>query len=649
MQTYGSDAFRSLTRSTRSTFAADGRTLLLCGVLSGPTDVLQAMDVETGAVVGGDRVIGFVPVGDLVVAALTDNPSTLGVYRVRDLAPVRTVPVGVPVDDRGWRCLVAGGGRVAIRCGEPATVVVLDTDTWQARHVDLPSRPTDMAVGDDGALVAVGTAQGRTGRVVVVDAVAGTVRHVLTGPRKAVGSVAVRGDLVVASAGNQVLAWTLPPAPAPGTRRSAAAPKARLLHTVENVEATVVGLTPGGLVLVHGRSVIAAVDPVAGQVVWSADSTNWSRLAGDRLICTRYGEVCERDPESGTVRRTWPVWRSVGIAGVTPQLVAVGTGARVEPLAKQGGAPDHPAGHDSPVHDVSFDGERFATAARDRWVFVWSRGQADPVAVIDGSDQSRPSRAVHLTGDELYTSYGGSVQRWSLDGSARTAALSAESGWLQSRGDVTLIRPLPGSGLVLVATEAPRRGLGGLHLLDATTLSTVDSSALDWTLYAADPLDEHRLLLRGDRYTVEYNTVARRRVAQKAYTGRYYARIHHLYPDRSLLVEARSYPNDRDPSCRGWLAVTDLTDGTVRHDRIETEEFTGRGDLSAAGMFVTPHPDAIRLWDLDAGKVVHELPAPPLINGVWWFPDGETLLVSTDTGALHEVAGPHLRADGRLP
>ncbi|WP_432992952.1 WD40 repeat domain-containing protein [Dactylosporangium sp. CA-233914] len=626
VQTYGSEAFRSLTRSTRSAFADDGRTLLLCGLLSAePTDVLQAMDAGNGAVVGGDRVIGFVPVGDLVVAALTDDRSTLGVYRIRDLAPVRTVPVGVPADDAGPSCLAAGGGTVAMRCGEPATVVLLDTGTWQARPVDLPARPTCLTVGDDGALVVVGAAQGRTGRVVVVDAVTGTVRHVLTGPRTAVGSVAVRGDLVVASAGNRVLAWTLPPAT--GTRRPAAAPKAKLLHTVERVEATVVGITPGGLVLVHDRSVIAAVDPVAGQVVWSADRTDSVRLAGERLICAQYGEVRDRDPESGTVRQSWPVWHTVEVRGVTPRLVAVGWHARVELLPRQG---DHPAGHDSPVRDVSFDGERFATAADDRWVFVWSRGRAEPVAVVDGFDRSGASRAVHLTGAELYTSYGGSLQRWSLDGPARTATLSAESGWLRARGAVTLIRPLPGSGLVLVATEAPRRSLGELILLDATTLSTVDSSPLDWTLYAADPLDERRLLLRGDHHTVEYDTVARRRIAQKTYTGRSYARLHHLYPDRSLLVEA----------CRGWLAVTDLSDGSVRHDRIETEQFTGRGDLSGDGRFATPHPDAIRLWDLDAGKVVHELPAPPSINRVWWFPDGETLLVCTDTGALHEVAGP---------
>ncbi|MEV0611632.1 hypothetical protein AB0I61_35365 [Polymorphospora rubra] len=130
-------------------------------------DALQAMDVDTGQFVVGDRVEGFVPVGDVVVAVLAADRSTLGVYRVRDLAPVRTVPIGVPVDDER---LVAGGGTVAALCREAGSVVVLDTRSWQARQVDIPGKPASVAVSDDGAHVVVGTGQGRTGRVVVVDA-----------------------------------------------------------------------------------------------------------------------------------------------------------------------------------------------------------------------------------------------------------------------------------------------------------------------------------------------------------------------------------------------------------------------------------------------------------------------------------------------
>ncbi|MEV0732887.1 hypothetical protein [Polymorphospora sp. NPDC050346] len=638
MHTYGSDAFRPLSRSFRAMFAADGRTLLLHnGYAPAPGTLLQAMDTDTGAIVAGDAVLDFVPVGDLVVAAPADDPSTLGVYRIRDLARVRTVPVGVPAveDDR----LAVGGGTVAMPGRRSAKLVVLDTGTWQARHVDVSGTPLCAAVSDDGAIVVVGTAQGRTGRVLVVDAVAGTVRYALSGPRAAVGSVAVRGDLVVAAAGNRLLAWPLPPATgsATGTRRSTAVPKAIVLHTFEKHRATVLGVTPGGLVLAHDGHLVAAVAPATGQVVWSEKMSWASRvaLAGDRLIWAGYTEVEDRDPESGTVRRTWPVRGPVLVHAVTPRLVAFGWDARVGLLRAHGGAPRPPAGHESPVRDVSFDGDRFATVAGDRWAYVWSRGRADPVAVIDGARHDRPGEAVHLAGDDLYTGFGGCVQRWSLDDPATTAAQSAPL-----RYDVTLIRPLAGGDLVLAAVRAAQRGSGALCLLDATTLSVVERSALEWTVHAADPLDEHRLLLRGDLGAVEYDTVAHRLGRWRTYTGRPYARTHHLYPRRSTLVEMCSYPNRRDPSCRHWLAVTDLSDGTVRHDRIETPEFTGCGDLSAEGVFAAPHLDAIRLWDLDAGKMVHELPTPPLVHRVWWFPDGRSLLAGSDNGALHEVPAP---------
>ncbi|WP_238008533.1 hypothetical protein KZZ52_31970 [Dactylosporangium sp. AC04546] len=646
MHVYGSAAFRSCSRSFRSMVAADGRTLLIQDSYrlsdNDMSKVLQAMDIDTGTVVVGDRVLGFAPVRDLVVAALADNPSTLGVYRVPDLAPVRTVPIGVPADEQG---LAAGGGTVAVLCGEAGSVVVLDTGTWQARHVDLPGRPVCVTVSDDGALVVVGTDQGRTGRVVVVDAASGTIRYLLTGPRKAVGSVAVRGDLVVASTPDLVLAWTLPPSTA--TRRSTAAPKASTLYTSGKNKAAIAGVTPGGLVLARDGPVTAAVEPVTGQVVWSSADMHWSSrviLAGDRLIWAGEREVYDRDPESGTVRQTWPVWGPAHLHGVTPELVAFSTmpGGRVELLHKLDGPSSNPAGHGSLVRDVSFDGERFATVADDRWAFVWSRGQTDPVVVIDGARQERPGAAVHLTGDALYTSFGGCVQRWSLDGSATTATPSAES--MRFDDDVTLIRVLPGSRLLLAAVRAARWGSGELRLLDAVTLETVDRSSLDSTVYAAYPLDDHRLLLCGDRVAVEYDTVACRHIRRKIHADQpaTHAR-NHLYPDRSLLIETRTYWTERETghglSFGGRLTVTDLTDRTVRHDRIETEEFTGRGDLSADGVFATPHRDAIRLWDLDAGKVVHELPAPPLINRVWWFPDGNSLLTSTHNGALHEVPG----------
>ncbi|MEV7232220.1 hypothetical protein AB0M79_35250 [Polymorphospora sp. NPDC051019] len=666
MQIYGSNAYRSPSRSFRTLFSADGRTLLVRDMDrsfdNDMVDALQAMDVDTGQFVVGDRVEGFVPVGDVVVAALAADPSTLGVYRVRDLAPVRTVPIGVPADDER---LVAGGGTVAALSHEAGSLVVLDTRSWQARQVDIPGKPACVAISDDGAHVVVGTGQGRTGRVVVVDAATGTVRYVLTGPRKAVESVAVHGDLVIAGVEDLVLTWTLPTATAAatGTRRPTAAPKARTLHTFGNHWANIVGVTPGGLVIAHNGHVIAAVDPATGQVAWSSPDllrSSQLTLAGDRMICTLAGDrlitsgeraVSDRDPETGAVRQAWPMW-GVFIRGVTPQVVAVtkaGVG-RVDLLRKNDGAAHHPAGHGCLVRDVSFDGERFATAGYDRWAFVWTRGRADPIAVVDGGHHGPPGQAVHLTDDQLYTSFGGCVQRWSLDGS-KTPTLWAESTGFDD--NLTLIRLLPASDLLLVAVRAARWGAGELCLLDPTTLEKVDRSALDWTVYAAEPLDERRLLLRGDRVTVEYDTVAGRRIRRKIHAGQPDTRTHrYLYPHRSLQIEKRTYVTTKDTgelAERGWLTVTDPTDGTVRHDRIETVEFTGRGDLAADGVFATPHPDAIRLWDLDAGKVLHELPTPPLIHQLWWFPDGRSLLASTYNGGLHEVPGPRPDADGRMP
>ncbi|MEV0396989.1 hypothetical protein [Polymorphospora rubra] len=45
------------------------------------------------------------------------------------------------------------------------------------------------------------------------------------------------------------------------------------------------------------------------------------------------------------------------------------------------------------------------------------------------------------------------------------------------------------------------------------------------------------------------------------------------------------------------------------------------------------------MWDLDAGKVVHELPAPATYR-VWWFPDDRSLLACADNGAVREMAAP---------
>jgi hypothetical protein len=59
--------------------------------------------------------------------------------------------------------------------------------------------------------------------------------------------------------------------------------------------------------------------------------------------------------------------------------------------------------------------------------------------------------------------------------------------------------------------------------------------------------------------------------------------------------------------------------------------------VSNDGVLATPHPDAIRLWELPSRWLLRELPVPGEVSRLWFHPDGSALLVGGRNGALHDL------------
>lgn len=632
-------------------FTAGGETLLVGSDRYHQGRPMQAVDAATGEVADSEPVGAFALVGAAVFAVRAADPSTLGVYRAHDLSRMRTVPVGVPLDatGRGYRLLAAGGDTVAAACADPPTVAIVATADaaagptagdgagWPVRRVELPAKPSCVGVSDDGALVAVGTDQERSGRVLIVDAATGAVRHTLTGPRAPVHQVMVTGGRVVAAAGTRVLTWALPPAPPPGkaapagrAARTPAAPRAAVIAAAKK-SAWLVGVTARGTVVVHRlEEGLVGVDPASGQEVWSDDSMAVEAVMnGDRLVVNRHRTIVEMAADTGAVLREWPDPAVGHVRAAVADRVAVVRGSQIAVLREPGVGPRFPAAHGDQVLAVSFDGERFATTGRDGRVFVWRRGQAEPSTVIDGQTPVWPGLGVHLDGDDVWTTFRHKVQHWHVDGSLR-----AESEWLKTTG--TLVRPLP-NGLLLVATETSRGGYGELCVLDAATLEILDRKRVERSLHDAVWADERHLELNGRLLTITFDVVTRQRTREHLYEPETQATEQHMLPDRSLVVGAGPALAADGTLSLGHLTVTALADGARHHLLSTTESFTGRGAALPNGPFATPHRDAIRLWNIETGTVMRELPAPPDIATLWWFPDGSALLVGTRGGALHEV------------
>jgi WD40 repeat protein len=625
MRSYGSDAYRTLTRSNRFVFSADGTVLFAAAWQEHYPNVLHAIDVATGAVTVGERVTGVAVVGDRAVAPLAADPATLAVFQGSELAFVRKLPARGPVTG-----IAAAGGTIAAVTREPEAVVVVDTDTWSVRHTDLPATPSCVYVVPDGSAVLVGTDRGTAGSVVVVPVGDDAAGRVLTGPRAPVRAVAgsTGHDLVVASAGTRLLGWS----PALGSARPA---KSRVLLAAKH-PTHVVGVTPGGLVLVRvERHALTAVDPSTGVVAWSVEQYGTAVLHGDRVLSVHLGEIRELDPETGGVRHTWTAPGFADLEAVADDAVAATLGGTRVSLLRPGQPWPAPAGsgHDEPVLAVSWQpgGDRFASTGDDGRVFVWSRDRAEPLLALRPDRVTSDGLAVHLDAETVYTTFNNRVQRWA----AGDGALIAASEPL--RWSVTLVLPLPGTGLVLAATRVPRRSYGERYLLDERTLAIVDSTRVDRTLHSARWLADGRVELRGNLHTVLFDPATRAEVGGQVFTSGDYSREHHLLPERSLLVETHTMRRAHGAPTRGWLHATDLTTGTVLFDYAETEPMLGSAAVSSDGVLATPHADAIRLWELPSRRLLRELPVPGEVSRLWFHPDGSALLVGGRNGALHDL------------
>jgi WD40 repeat protein len=615
VRSYGSTAYRLRDDyHTRLAVSSDGRTVFAVGRPTRDGAVLQSVDVAIGTVVEGDAVDAFTVAGDAVVAVPTADPTSLTVAGA-DLAVERTVRLDTRV-----RCLAAGGpvvvaagsGPVVVAAGDgPPTVAVVDPVTGAVRSGPLPAPPTCVAVSDDGTVAAIGTGTERSGSVLLVDTATATVTATLKGPRAPVGSVRVSGTgLVVAAAGPRVLGWT------PGV------PKAVTL-LVGRKPVSVVGFTTGGLLLAQVREKsLHAIDPATAAEVWTVDQYDFARVHGDRVLSLHFHTVRELDPATGAVRRSWTSRNFTHGLAVGPGVVAAtpATG-RVAVLRDGEPWPEDPGGHGARVIAVSFAGERFATSGRDVRVCVWQRGSSTPVFTAEPVKSQTESEAVHLDDDAVWTAFGTRMQRYPLDGGP-----AVTTGYLKDQ--VTVIRPLPGTGLVLAAAQARRRSYGELYLFDATTLTPVHSERTVSTFRRADLRDDGLVELRGDANLSVFDPATRTVVHQRTVRGRAIGPTRFLLPGAALLVETEY---------RGRIHVIDPDRNERLYDVVETVPFSGTGALSDTGVLATVHKDAVRLWDAHTGEPVETLAAPDGVRQVWFTPDGKALLATFGDGRLVEL------------
>ncbi|GIJ59377.1 WD40 repeat domain-containing protein [Virgisporangium aurantiacum] len=605
MRSYGSPAYRLRDDYHHLAVGSDGRTVFAVGRPDRRATVLQSVEVATGKVIEGDEVATFTVAGDRVVAVPTAARASLTVAGA-DLSVERTVPLDAPV-----RCLAAGGPVVVVAGDGPPTVAVVDPVTGSVRSGPLPASPMCVAVSDDGTVAAIGTGTERSGSVLIVDTATATVTATLKGPRAPVRSVRVSGrGLVVAAAGPRVFGWTL------------GVPKPVTLLAAKN-PASVVGFTTGGLLIAQvSEKTLHAIDPSTGAEVWKVDQYNTARVHGDRVVSLHFHTLRDLDAATGAVRHSWTSRTFTRGLAVGPDVVAAtaATG-RVAVLRDGEPWPEDPGGHGAPVIAVAFAGERFATSGKDVRVCVWERGSSTPVFTAEPSTKQTESEAVHLDDDAVWTAFGTRLQRYPLDGGP-----PATTGFLKDR--VTVIRPLPGTGLVLAAAQARRRSYGELYLFDATTLTPVHSERMDRTFRAADLRDDGLVELRGDAHRLVFDPATRSVVHQQAARGWPFKPTQFLLPGGTLLVETEY---------QGRIHAIDTGRNAELYGVVETETISGTGALSDAGRLATVHTDAIRLWDAYTGEPAGTVPLPEGVRQVWFLPDGKTLLATLADGRLLEL------------
>ncbi len=609
---YGSGAFRVSSRLARFDGGGDGRTLVTAG-----GGWVEAVDLGTGAVTGGPRVTAMAVCGDAVAVAPAERTGVVVLLGLPDLTALWEFDAGGPV-----HLLGGGGATVAAVTGDPYTLVLsLDGVT---RRIALPDKAACLGVSPDGKFVAVGTDRGRTGQVLLVDVVAGAVRHTLTGPRAPVGGVLVDAghDVVVAAAGPRVLGWAV----------SARKPKATSLWVSPKEGASLAGLTPGGRLIAYARQAsTVSVDPMTGAVDWEIDSYGPALVHGDRVISARFHDCRELDPATGAIRHTWTHRGYVNRLSAAGDTI-VGSGLGSRPMLFRPGAPGIPElgdGHVREVVAVAFDGERFVTSGADQRVCVWARGNPEPefTALLDDSaGVSRRHHGVALDGGTVFAGSRSRVVRLAAGDESRSERLD---------GDVVAVVSMPDRGEVLVACSKGYRN-GVLYRLDARTLEVRARAKAPHVLGALGYTPgSSRFDIRwatGVR-TLEINTF-------KDMIGYEYPAHRpevHLTADHQLVVYVDAH---RDTAT---MRFHDIAARAARHEPVVIPALAGESRMSGTGLLATVHADAIRLWDVQAGALAAELPLPT--SPGWgavphWFPGDAAILLTHGSGLIREVPLP---------
>lgn len=598
---YGPPAYRTAEQHASFTCGDDGRTLLagnFYDLQHGSPGPFEAIDQATGTVTAGPPVTAFATGGDVVAATVAGRPDAVTLLALHGLTPIREVAADGPVTR-----LAAGGGTIAA-AGDGHLLVI----AAEAEHrLVLPAgTPSCAAVSPDGTLIAIGVDKGRGGNVLVVDVTTGALRHTLTGPRAPVTSLAVSAthDLVAAASGPRVLGWT------PSDRK----PRAAVLWSATK-DTAVAGITPAGRVVASADK--TEVVSIGSSVEWSAPAYGPVLVTGGRVLSTRFTEVREHDPATGAVGHVWTCEQTIteltGAAGTV-----AGSDLSARPLLFRDGEPtpaDPCRGHTAKVNAISFDGDRIATAGQDRRICVWERDRSEPSHTIRAADRAG---GVLLTGDTLVAGTGRRLGRWTL-GEAEPHVTSEVL-----KDDVVAVELLRDRDVLLVGCENTRRTYGMFYLIDPRTLEIRQSARSDrvgGTVTYVPGAQTFAMTWATGRRIVDLVTLETVSEVSRFADG--FARTDFTTPDQDLLVRV-----GRD-SLEIAGKVTPLPAAV-----------TATAAMSPRGAFATPHADAIRVWDLRAGRITHELPVPKAITAgadLHWSPDGDAIMVCYGSGLCVEA------------
>ena len=396
---YGSSRYRLA--ATSPAIVATGRYIVAASSEQFADRRLQATAIDDGKVWSAAPVNVFAVPAGRVLAAPVDASDRLRVHTVPALDVVVEVGFGSEIVAlAGTSELVAA----ALADGAVVLATVAQLADGARRRVEVAT-PTIIAFSPDARWLAVGT-QG--GRIAIIDVERGAVARTLTGGKTAVASLhwSSHGAWLAAGCGKTAYAW-----PAAGGKPTTLG-KAKAWATVIGVH--------GSAAIVHAlRETVRGVDLATGNEVWRVPPYGPAILRGDRAIAVRFGDISEVDARTGARGRTITA-PNINVAGVEvvadTVVLAMSSGTRlaVGDSATQRWTPTS-EGHGGAVLAVDFDGERFATGARDNRAMVWTRGRPDPVATVaalSAGGGAYPVGGVCLAGEYLWTGQGTAVHRF---------------------------------------------------------------------------------------------------------------------------------------------------------------------------------------------------------------------------------------------